>query len=44
MGGRAIEDVADFRDAAATADLEKGLRLSVVRNGFTRFVVVRSRR
>jgi serine protease Do len=41
VGGEPVTSVARFRELMAEQDLEKGIRMQVVREGFKRFVFVR---
>ncbi len=44
LDGNRIETADDFETRTRDADLERGIRLQFIRDGFRRFVVIRSRR
>jgi len=43
VGGKLIESVSDFQEAMADEDPQQGIRLQVMRDGFRRYVFIRSR-
>ena len=42
VGSRPVEDIREFRELISKEDLEKGVRMQVLRDGFRRFVFLRS--
>jgi serine protease Do len=43
VGGTPVKSVADFRAALKTQDIKRGIRIRVNRNGYQRFVLLRSK-
>jgi S1-C subfamily serine protease len=42
VGGKAIRNLSDYREAMSQVDLAKGVRLQLMRDGIRRFVFLRA--